>query len=70
MPPRPYIVAANKQDRPDAWEVDDIRHALRLDPEVKLMSCVAMDKESVKTVLLELLYSILMEMDKDGTAKI
>lgn len=67
--PTPYIVAANKQDRPDAWEVDDIRHALRLDPGVKLMSCIAMDKESVKTVLLELLYSILMEMDKEGTGK-
>jgi hypothetical protein len=39
-----------------------------LDPDVKLMSCIAIDKESVKTVLLELLYSILMEMDKDGTA--
>src|SRR5512135_1383526 len=29
--PTPYVVAANKQDRPDAWELDDMRHALRLD---------------------------------------
>ncbi len=63
--PTPYIVAANKQDRPDAWDVEDIRHALRLDPMVKLLPCVAIDKESVKSVLLELLYSILMEMEKD-----
>jgi len=28
---------------------------------------MAIDKESVKSVLLELLYSILMEMEKDHT---
>ncbi len=61
--PTPYIVAANKQDRPDAWEVDDMRHALRLDSKVKLKPCTAHDKESVKSILLELLYSILAEME-------
>ncbi len=61
--PTPYVVAANKQDRDDAWEVDDMRVALRLDPKVKFLPCVATDKESVKKVLLELLYSILAEMD-------
>jgi len=64
--PTPYVVAANKQDRPDAWEVDDLRIALRLDPAVKLLPCVAMNKEMVKTVLLELLYSILAEMETAG----
>jgi small GTP-binding protein len=62
--PTPYIVAANKQDLPDAWELDDIRLALRLDPKIKILSCTAKKKSSVKTVLLELLYSILEEMDK------
>lgn len=62
--PTPYVVACNKQDRPDAWELDDMRIALRLDPRVKLLPCVATDKETVKTVLLELLYSILAEMEK------
>jgi small GTP-binding protein len=61
--PTPYVVAANKQDRDDAWELDDMRIALRLDPKVKLLSCIAWDKESVKTALLELLYSILSEME-------
>jgi small GTP-binding protein len=61
--PTPYVVAANKQDRTDAWEMEDMRIALRLDPKVKLLSSVATDKEKVKTVLLELLYSILEEMD-------
>src|SRR3990170_6606089 len=37
----PYVVAANKQDDTDAWELDDLRIALRLDGTVKLLSCVA-----------------------------
>jgi uncharacterized protein len=62
--PTPYVVAANKQDREDAWDLDDMRIALRLDSKVKLISCVAREKESVKTILLELLYSILEEMEQ------
>jgi uncharacterized protein len=61
--PTPYVVAANKQDRPDAWDIEDMRHTLRLDAKTKLLPCVATDKEKVKTVLLELLYSILAEME-------
>jgi len=40
-----------------------MRIALRLDPAVRLVNCVATDKESVKSVLLQLLFSILEEMD-------
>ncbi len=61
--PTPYVVAANKQDCKDAWEIDDMRVALRLDPKVKFLPCVATKKNMVKTVLLELLYSILTEME-------
>jgi small GTP-binding protein len=61
--PTPYVVAANKQDREDAWDLEDMRIALRLDSSVKLLSSVAFNKESVKTILLELLYSILSEME-------
>jgi len=61
--PTPYVVAANKQDLADAWELEDIRLALRLSPKVKLLPCVATKKDTVKTVLLELLYSILAEME-------
>jgi hypothetical protein len=61
--PTPYVVAANKQDMPDAWPTDDLRIALRIDDNVKLLPCVARDKEAVKKVLLELLYAILEEMD-------
>ena len=61
--PTPYVVAANKQDHDEAWPIEDLRIALRLAPEIKLIPCVATDKEKVKTVLLELLYSILAEME-------
>lgn len=61
--PTPYVVAANKQDIKDAWDVDDMRHALRLDSKVKLVTCIATDRNSVKAILLELLYSILNEME-------
>ena len=62
--PTPYIVAANKQDHPDAWDPEDLRIALRIEEDVKLLPCVATDKESVKEALLELLYSILEEMER------
>jgi hypothetical protein len=62
----PYVVAANKQDIKDAWDIQDMRHALRLDGGTKILPCIATDKKHVKTVLLELLYSILDEM---GTSK-
>jgi small GTP-binding protein len=61
--PTPYVVAANKQDHPDAWKPEDLRIALRIEDNVKLLPCIAVEKESVKTVLLELLYSILEEME-------
>jgi signal recognition particle receptor subunit beta len=61
--PTPYVVAANKQDVPEAWPVDDLRIALKLDPSVKCIPCVAGDKEKVKTILLELLGTILQEIE-------
>lgn len=61
--PTPYVVTANKQDLEDAWDPDDMRIALRLSPEVKLLPCIATEKESVKNALLELLYSILERME-------
>jgi len=62
--PTPYVVAANKQDLPDAWSTDDLRVALRIDPAIKLLPCIASSKESVKSVLLELLYAILEDMER------
>jgi small GTP-binding protein len=61
----PYVVAANKQDLPDAWSPDDVRIALKIERGVKVLNCVARDKETVKEVLLELLYSILDNMQAE-----
>jgi small GTP-binding protein len=61
--PTPYVVAANKQDIPEAWSVEDLRIALKLDPSVKCLPCTATSKETVKGVLLELLGSILEEIE-------
>jgi small GTP-binding protein len=61
----PYVVAANKQDQEDAWTPEDLRIALKVDSNVKLLPCVAQDKESVKNVLLELLYAVLERLDQE-----
>jgi small GTP-binding protein len=61
--PTPYVVAANKQDMEDAWDIDDMRIALRLDKKIPLLSTVAMNKESVKSVLITLLKNILKEIE-------
>ena len=61
--PTPYIVAANKQDLDDAWDVEDMRIALRLDPSVKLLPCISLERGSVKDTLLELLQVIVAELD-------
>lgn len=62
----PYVVAANKQDMPDSWSPDDLRIALKISPDVKVLPCVATDKESVKNVVLELLYHILETLEEEG----
>ncbi|RMF01900.1 MAG: GTP-binding protein [Chloroflexi bacterium] len=61
----PYVVAANKQDLPDSWSPEDVRIALKIEKNVKVLGCVARDKETVKNVLLELLYSILENMQAE-----
>jgi len=61
----PFVVAANKQDDEDAWGPDDLRIILRLPESIKVLPCIALQKESVKNILLELLYSILEQIDRD-----
>ncbi|HEY1014894.1 MAG TPA: ATP/GTP-binding protein [Herpetosiphonaceae bacterium] len=59
----PYVIAANKQDHENAWSPDELRLALRLGPDIKIMPCVATQRETVKNVLLELLYIILQRSE-------
>ena len=51
----PFVVAANKQDDPDALPLPYIRQRLQLPACIPLFPCVATDRDSVKAVLLGLL---------------
>lgn len=57
--PAPYIVAANKQDAPGAWGIEDLRIALRLDEDMLIMPCNSRSRDSVKGVLLALFDRVL-----------
>ena len=59
----PFVVAANKQDLDDAWTPEDLRIALKIPSNVKVIPCVSTDRDSVKKVLLELLSSVLELVD-------
>jgi small GTP-binding protein len=59
----PYVVALNRADGIDEAEEARIREALDLDPDVPVVPCDAMDRESVKAVLLALLYSVVDSLD-------
>ena len=65
--PYPFIVAANRQDHPDAWSSEDLRYVLRVPDEVPVIPCVATDKESAKQVLLTLLYHVRDMLDSDDS---
>jgi small GTP-binding protein len=61
----PFVIAANKQDLDDAWPPEDLKIALKIPPDVTVIPCVSTDRDSVKNVLLQLLYSILEFVDVD-----
>ncbi|MCA0330087.1 MAG: ATP/GTP-binding protein [Actinobacteria bacterium] len=59
----PFVVALNRSADVDPRIEDDVRRSLELGPEVPLVPCDATDKDSVKAVLLALLYSVLDEIE-------
>ncbi len=61
----PFVIAANKQDNEDAWPPEDLRIALSLDQGVRVLPCIANNKDSVRNILLELLYAILESTSDD-----
>jgi uncharacterized protein len=60
----PFVVALNRTDGLDTRTENDLRDALDLADSVPIVPCDATDKESVKTVLLALLYSVLDEIEQ------
>jgi signal recognition particle receptor subunit beta len=61
----PYVVALNRSNGIDDDEERSIRERLELRPDVALLPCDATDKESVKGVLLALLYAVLDEVEAE-----
>ncbi len=61
----PYVVALNRSAGIDDDEQRRIRERLGLRPDVSLLPCDATDKESVKGVLLALLYAVLDEVEAE-----
>lgn len=53
----PVVVAANKQDRQSAWQVDDIRLGLGI-RDIPVLPCITHQPESVREVLIELLMQV------------
>ena len=58
----PFVVAANKVAPQDVEVLQQVRTDLQLDPKVPLLPVDARDRDSVKSVLLGLLYEILESM--------
>jgi len=62
----PYVVALNRAASDDNALVDDVRRRLEIPADVAIMPCDATDKESVKNVLLALLYAVLDEVESEA----
>lgn len=59
----PFVVALNRSAGLDPAGEEEIRAALQLHPRVPVVPCDATDKESVKAVLLALLFSVLDDVE-------
>jgi small GTP-binding protein len=59
----PFVVALNRADGIDPGDEACVRSRLDLDDTVPVVPCDATDRESVKSVLLALLYSVVDSLD-------
>jgi small GTP-binding protein len=59
----PYVVALNRASADDHALVEKVRTRLEIPGEIAILACDATDKESVKNVLLALLYAVLDEVE-------
>jgi len=59
----PYVVGLNRADGIDEEEERRVRDTLDLMPDVPVVPCDATDRESVKSVLLALLYAVVESLD-------
>jgi signal recognition particle receptor subunit beta len=59
----PFVVALNRSAGIDQADESKVRAALELGDEIPVVPCDATDRESVKAVLLALLYSVVDQLD-------
>ena len=62
----PFVVALNRASRDDHALVEGVRARLGIPSDVAILPCDATDKESVKNVLLALLYAVLDEVEAEA----
>jgi signal recognition particle receptor subunit beta len=59
----PFVVGLNRAEGIDEVEEERVRATLELAPDVPVVPCDATDRESVKSVLLALLYAVVDSLD-------
>jgi signal recognition particle receptor subunit beta len=62
----PYVVGINRGSTDDHLLVESVRSRLEIPSDVAILPCDATDKESVKNVLLALLYAVLDEVEAEA----
>jgi len=65
----PFVVGLNRSEGMDEAEEARVRQVLDLDPDVPVVPCDATDRESVKSVLLALLYAVVESLDSAAAAQ-
>ncbi|MFL6240733.1 MAG: GTP-binding protein [Actinomycetes bacterium] len=63
----PFVVGLNRAGGIDEAEEERVRSVLELAPDVPVVPCDAVDRESVKSVLLALLYAVVDSLDTAAT---
>ncbi len=65
----PFVVALNRAAGMDPSDEEKVRTVLELDEDTPVVPCDATDRESVKSVLLALLYSVVDQIDEPAAAR-
>ena len=66
----PFVVALNRSVGLDPTDEERVRTVLELDEDTPVVPCDATDRESVKAVLLALLYSVVDQIDAPAAASV
>jgi small GTP-binding protein len=65
----PFVIALNRSEGLDEADEERVRKTLELHSDVPVVPCDATDRESVKSVLLALLYSVMDSLDNAAAAQ-